>query len=285
MSFIFSLSEGIKGLSKTRMATSLSISSITLSIILLGLFTIFILNLNNWISLIRDKIEIELFIDLTASDKQVEDLKKSVEKIEGIELVQYVNKTQAAERFKQETGEDIYEVLDYNPFPASFIISLKEEYRTYKEVDGIRKELETLPHVDEVVYKKQLLETIDRYINILFVAIVIFSMIVIFIASVLIYNTIRLTIYARRDTIQIMRLVGATEAFIKRPFIIEGILQGLIGAIIAIIILFYIAKGIKFFIYPFLLYDFRIFLVLLVFGFLIGMVSAYLSVGKFLRNI
>ena len=285
MKFLFSVSEGIKGLSKTRMATSLSMSSIALSIILLGLFTIFILNLNNWISLIRDKIEIELFIDLTASDKEIEGLKKQVEKIEGVKSVQYINKIQAAERFKQETGEDIYEVLNFNPFPASFILTLNNEYRTYQHVERIKKKLETLQHVDEVVYKKQLLETIDHYINIILLIIISFSMIIIFIASVLIYNTIRLTIYARRDTIQIMRLVGATEAFVKRPFIIEGILQGLVGAIIAIIILFYITKGIKYFIYPFLIYDYRIFLVLLLFGLVIGMISAYLSVGRFLRNI
>jgi cell division transport system permease protein len=285
MSIVFGISEGIKGLSKTRMASSLSISSITLTIMLLGLFTIFSFNLKSWISLIREKIEIELFVELTAQDKEIERLKEQIVKTDGVKSIKYINKSEAAERFKSETGEDIYEVLDFNPFPASFIITLQEGYRTHKRVDILKKKLEAMEYVDEVVYKRQLLEVIDRYINIIFIAVLFFSIIIIFIASVLIYNTIRLTIYARRDTIQIMRLVGATEGFVKRPFIIEGIIQGIIGAIIATIVLYYMAKLIKLFIYPFLVYDYRIFLGLIIFGILIGMISAYLSVGKFLRNI
>jgi len=285
MSILFSISEGAKGLLKTRMASTLSISSITLTLLLLGIFTIFILNLSSWIGLIREKIEIELFIELSATDKDIEQLKKQVTEIEGIAAINYVNKAQAAQRFKDETGQDIYEVLDFNHFPASFILTLKEEYRIYKRVNEIRLKLEKLPHVDEVVYKKSLLETLERYINIVFTAIIIASLIIIFIASVLIYNTIRLTIYARRDIIQIMRLVGATEGFIKKPFIIEGILQGLIGAIIATLILYYVSKGIELFIYPYLVYDLKVFAALIVFGFIIGMSSSYASVGKHLRNI
>jgi cell division transport system permease protein len=285
MSIVFAISEGIKGLSKTRMASSLSISSITLTIMLLGLFTIFSFNLKSWISLIRERIEIELFVELTAQDKEIEWLKEQIIKTEGVKSIEFVNKSEAAERFKKETGEDIYEVLDFNPFPASFIITLKEGYRTHKGVDSLKNKLEAMQFVDEVVYKRQLLEAIDRYINIIFIIVLFFSIVIIFIASVLIYNTIRLTIYARRDTIQIMRLVGATEGFVKRPFIIEGIIQGIIGAIIASIILYYMTKLIILFIYPFLVYDYRIFLALIIFGILIGMISAYLSVGKFLRNI
>jgi cell division transport system permease protein len=285
MSIFFSFSEGVKGILKTRMASILSISSITLTLLLLGIFAIFTLNLKNWIGLIREKIEIEVFIELTASEQDIVQLQKQINQIDGLADINYINKEQAANRFKEETGQDIYEILDYNPFPASLIITLKEDYRLHKKVIEIKSKIEKLNFIDEVVYKKNLLEAIDRYINIIFIAIIVASLIIIFIASVLIYNTIRLTIYARRDIIQIMRLVGATEGFVKRPFIFEGILQGLIGAIFAIIILYYVSKGIQIFIYPYLLYDIKIFLALILFGFLIGMLSSYFSVGKYLRNI
>jgi len=100
----------------------------------------------------------------------------------------------------------------------------------------------------------------------------------------LINNTIRLTIYARRDIIQIMRLVGATEGFIRRPFIVEGILQGILGSVLASILIYYLIKLIMALFLPNLVYDIRIFTGLIVFGFFIGMVSSYIAVGKYLRN-
>jgi cell division transport system permease protein len=105
------------------------------------------------------------------------------------------------------------------------------------------------------------------------------------IAIVLINNTIRLTIYGRRDIIQIMRLVGATEGFIRRPFIVEGVLQGVLGAGIATVFVYYFVKLLKILILPFIIYDIRIFAGLIIFGLIIGMISAYISVGKYLRNI
>jgi cell division transport system permease protein len=110
-------------------------------------------------------------------------------------------------------------------------------------------------------------------------------LLIITIATTLINNTIRLTIYARRDIIQIMRLVGATERFVRRPFLVEGIVQGFAGSIIASFVIFYLVKIIKIFFLPYIIFDFQIIIGLIIFGFVIGLISSYISVGKYMRNI
>ena len=272
-------------MSKARMATVLSLISITLTIVLIGIFVIFALNLHNWIDQIRKKIEMELFIDVQASVQNISDLKKQLQSETGIDSIRFVSKEQAAEKFKVEFGEDVKSILEFNPFPPSFTVYLSDSYRTSEGAEKLKRRLEKLKYVDEVVYQKPLLLTIDKYVNIIYIAIVLATFAIVAIAIVLINNTIRLTIYGRRDIIQIMRLVGATEGFIRRPFIVEGVLQGVLGAGIATVFVYYFIKLLKILILPFIIYDVRIFAGLIIFGLIIGMISAYISVGKYLRNI
>jgi cell division transport system permease protein len=281
----FSIREGMKGLLKARMATFISIISITLTIFLLGLYLLLNLNIQHIISSIRKKIGIEVFIKPSISDVNIMKLKEKVEKIEGVETIVYITKENAAKRFKSEFGQDIYEIFDYNPLPSSFIITLKEEFRTYDRVNKISKRIEKYPEVDEVIYQKLLIATIDRYINLVIIIAIIIGIIITIIAIALIYNTIRLTIFSRREIIHIMRLVGATEGFVKKPFIIEGIIQGLIGSLFASLIIFYGIKLVKLFLYPFIYMDNRIYVILLIFAVFIGMLSANLSVKKYLQRI
>jgi len=285
MSLIFSISEGIKSMKKARLASTLSISSMSLTILLIGIFVIATLNISDFVGFIREKIEIELFVDVTAVKKDIEILRTGLENVRGIQSFRFISKEEAAERFRKEFGEDIHAVLNYNPLPASFIITLEKDHRTPAAAANLKSRLEKLPGVDEVVYQKPLLEKLDRYLNILIIGVLAVGIIIIIIASVLINNTVRLSMYARRDMIQIMRLVGATEGFIRRPFIVEGIVQGFLGAIIACIILYYSCRLIQTLLYANLTTTMPVFYSLVIFGILIGMISAYFSVNKYLRNI
>jgi cell division transport system permease protein len=285
MSLIFSFSEGIRGMTKARLATIVSISSITVTIILIGLFIVFSINLHNWIDQVRQKIEMEAFLKIDVKTSQMIELEKKLVAEKGIDSVKYISKEDAAKRFKQEFGEDVLSLLEFNPFPASFTIYIENAYRSAQGAKSIKLILEQYQEIDEVVYQEPLLLTIDRYINIIYMILIITSLLIITIAITLINNTIRLTIYARRDIIQIMRLVGATEGFVRRPFLIEGIMQGVIGALIASFVIFYLVKIIKILFLPYILFDTQIILGLVVFGFFIGMISSYISVGKYMRNI
>lgn len=285
MNLLFHLSEAIKGLAKARLATILSITSITLVIILLALFTILVMNVNSWIGSFREKIELEVFIDSSAKEEHISQISEEFESIPGIYKTEFINKENAAERFKSEFGQDIYDVLTFNPLPESFIITLDDSARNLKSVNRITKRIESLPFIEEIVYQKLLLESIDKYITYIFLGAFFVGLIIILITSALIYNTIRLTIYARRDTIYIMRLVGATQAFIRTPFIIEGILQGFISSVFASVILYYLVKFIRFAVYPFLIFDNYIFIFLIVFGVFLGLISAGMGVTKFLKSV
>jgi len=285
MSIVFSLTEGIKSMAKARLATMLSISSITFTIILIGIFALFSLNLHSWIKQIRQKIEMEVFLKIGTEEKQIKSLQTTLSQIPGIDSISFISKEHAAKRFNSEFGEDVYSILEFNPFPNSFRLTLEERYQNSEGVKKIQDSIKNLSNIDEIVYQQPLLITIDRYVNIVYLIMLIASAVIILIAMMLINNTIRLTIYARKDIIQIMRLVGATEGYVKRPFIVEGILQGFIGSLAAMLIVLYLNKLIKNLFLPQLIENYQILALLIVFGTIMGMVSAYISVGKYLRNI
>ena len=283
MSLGFSISEGFKGIFKARLAMTMSISSITLSILLIGLFFIFGMNLRTWIGFVREKIDVELIIEFGTTDKEIENLTSRIKGVEGVNSIELIPRAKAPERFKEDFGQDVLELLEYNPFPASVIIEIKDGYRNSAEVSKLKKKLELLSHVDEVIYNEPLLEKINQTINVIFILASLVGFIITVITIGLIYNTIRLTIHARRDMIHIMRLVGATESFIKRPFIVEGMIQGFVGASFSSAIIFYGIKLIGIYIYPYIEYHPVVFACLLAFGVMVGFISARMSVSKYLK--
>lgn len=285
MSMLFSISEGFKGFIKARLATTLSVSSITLTIFLTGLFVIFTINLQSWLGFLREKIEVELFVEIGSTDKEIEELENKIKQLKEVETIQFVSKDAAAKRFQEEFGQNVFDILEFNPFPPSIIIRVKEGYQSPAAIANLKNRLELFANVDEVFYKKPLLEKIDKYIRIVFVVAVALGIMIFIIAVGLIFNTIRLTIYARKDMIHIMRLVGATEGFIRKPFLVEGILQGFLGGILASVAIYYGIKLVRNYIYPYIISDPLIFVGLILFSMVIGLFSAYLSVGKYIKII
>jgi cell division transport system permease protein len=285
MSLIFSINEGFKGFFKARLATTLSVTSITLTIFLTGLFVVFTINLQSWLGFLREKIEIELFVETGSTEKEIEELKNKISKLEAVKDIEYVSKDDAAKRFEEEFGQNVYEVLEFNPFPPSIVIHLNEGFQNPVEISKLKNRLEIFANVDEVFYKKPLLEKIDQYVQIAYILGIVVGIAIIIIAIGLIFNTIRLTIYARKDMIHIMRLVGATEGFIRKPFLVEGLIQGFLGGSLASLAVFYSMKLVQVYIYPYVVSDSLVFVGLILFSMIIGFFSAYLSVGKYIRII
>jgi cell division transport system permease protein len=285
MSILFSITEGFKGFFKARLATTLSVSSITLTIFLTGMFVIFTINLQSWLGFLREKIEIELFVEIGSTDQEIDELKTKILNLDEVKEIEYVSKEEAAKRFEEEFGQNVYDVLEFNPFPPSVIIYLNTGYQTAAAIGKLKNRLELFANVDEVFYKKPLLEKIDQYVQIAYVLGAFLGLIVIIIAIGLIFNTIRLTIYARKDMIHIMRLVGATEGFIRKPFLVEGMIQGFLGGSLASLAIYYSIKLVQIYIYPYVISNYLVFLGLIIFSMIIGLFSAYLSVGKYIRII
>jgi cell division transport system permease protein len=238
MQLRYVLKEGFSGFTRAKLSSTAAVVTICISLLLLSLFAILFINAEAIVKELRNKVELEAFLVDQTSDDDIARTKKIIEGIDGVQEVRFVSKEDAAKIFYEEFGEDIYKILNFNPLPASFKIYLKDGYKTTQRVYEIYYQIKALKGIDDVIYRKQLLELIDQrargYLWMLF-GIGIF---VALSALLLVANTIRLAIYAKRDIIRTMKLIGATRRFIRTPFLIEGFLQGLLGGIIASVILY-----------------------------------------------
>jgi cell division transport system permease protein len=215
-----------------------AITTICVSLLLLGTFSVLVLNANSVVESLREKVEMEAFLADYLSPVETSIVRDSIALLPGVREVRYVSKDDAATMFKQEFGEDIHRVLDFNPLPASIKIFLKDGYRTSAGAEGVYVAIKNMKGVDDVIYRKTLLEMLDRRAT-TFLWLIFGIGLFITISSVfLVANTIRLAIYAKRKIIQTMKLIGATKSFVRGPFILEGLVQGFVGGGLAAAILF-----------------------------------------------
>jgi cell division transport system permease protein len=238
MQLRYVLREGFSGFKRAKLSMFAAVFTICVSLLLLSFFAILFLNANSVVNSLREKVEMEAFLNDQLSNDQITEVKGLVEMLDGIREVHYVSKEEAAKIFQQDFGEDIFKILNFNPLPASLKIFLKEGYKTAKHAESIVHQVKSLKGVDDVIYRKELLEMLDER-AMLFLWITFGIGIFITLSSVtLVANTIRLAIYAKRKIIQTMKLIGATRGFIRLPFLLEGFLQGLLGGLIAAGIVF-----------------------------------------------
>jgi cell division transport system permease protein len=232
--------EAISGIRRAKLLSLLSISSITAALFLLGTFLLVTLNFMGAVNSFKGKFQIQAFLSDGTETKDINAVRRTLEEIEGVDQVSYLSKEAALNEFRQELGgaSDFLEVLENNPLPRSFKITLDPDRQNPQAIARISEAVARLPGVEEVEYGKSWLVKLYRIGNLL-VAIDL-SLLVIVSAAVLIvvFNTIRLTLYARRQAIEIMRLVGATDGFIRRPFLLEGFLQGALGSLIGLFMLY-----------------------------------------------
>ena len=223
MQLSYILKEGFSGFKRAKLSMFAAVFTICVSLLLLSFFAILFLNVNSLVKSLREKVEMEAFLNEQISSDQVTEVKGLVEMLEGVREVRYVSKDEAAKIFREEFGEDIYKVLNFNPLPASLKIFLKDGFKTSKHAEVISNQIRSIKGVDDVIYRKQLLEMLDQR-AMLFLWITLGIGIFITISSIiLVANTIRLAIYAKRKIIQTMKLIGATRSFIRMPFLLRGI--------------------------------------------------------------
>lgn len=266
-----------------------SISTVAITLLILGIFLILNLNLENWTKGMERQVEIRAFIKMETSDAEIERLKARIEKLPEVSDVKFISREQGLEELKSGFGKDGYlldDLRDENPLPHSFLIKTLIPQETPK-VAGIVEQYEA---IDKVRYGSGMVEELFKITD----AIRNFGLVLIigqaFTAMFLISNSIKLAIVSRRKEIEVMKLVGATNSFIRWPFFIEGLLLGLIGAVIPLgILLFgynYIVDNVTIsFIYliPLEMIWEKLTLLLLGIGVFIGIWGSITSVRKFLR--
>ncbi len=223
-----------KGIKTFYISTIFSISLVLLMVGLLGLIVLHAKNLSNFV---KENIVLNIILDEQAKDADIFKLQKEIEKNPAIKDTEYISKELAARNLSKDLGEDFIKFLGYNPLTASIDVYLKAEYATNDEIQKFTRKLKSKDFVKEVVYQESLVDLVNQNLRSISLIIVVFGATLLLIAVALINNTIRLAMYSQRFIIRSMQLVGATRGFIRKPFILTGILHGLLGALISIAIL------------------------------------------------
>lgn len=225
--------------SKRRLAGSSITTVVSLSLVLfmLGLLGIIILNTRQLSDNIKENIGFQIILNENAKEADVAKLQKTLDVSSYVKSTEFITKEEAAKRLQEDLGEDFISFLGFNPLLASINVHLKAEYANADSVSWIEKEIIDTHLAKEVIYQKSLINIINEKVQKLSLFILIFTSLLMVIALALINNTIRLSIYSKRFIIKTMQLVGATQGFIRRPFLLKGIKHGVYGAIIAILML------------------------------------------------
>jgi cell division transport system permease protein len=288
MQLVYIFREGFSGFRRAKLSTFAAIMTICASLLLLGSFSILVLNANSVVESLREKVEMEAFLQDYLSPVETSIVRDSIAQIPGVREVRYVSKEDAANIFKEEFGEDIHRVLDFNPLPASVKIFLKDGYRTAKGAEEVYEAARKIRGVEDVIYRKTLMEMLDRRAT-TFLWLVFGMGLFITISSVfLVANTIRLAIYAKRKIIQTMKLIGATKSFVRGPFILEGLVQGFVGGALAAAILFlvfeYFARWISLELADFVHVKPLYYGIVVIVGCILGFVGSAISIRRFISE-
>lgn len=234
--FRYFFKEGLVSIKKNKVMSVASVSTVAAALFIFGVFMLLVVNVNKVISTVESQIEIKAFLKNDFTTIQKQQIEKKIKGIDGVKEVEFESQEDALKKFKSDLGEkaDLANGLELeNPLPASFIIKVNKP----EDVAGVSTKLKSYPEVEKVNDGQQMVDTIMRVTAFIKIASILLMAILGIISISLISNTIKLTVFARKREIGIMKYIGATDWFIRWPFVIEGMLMGLLGAIISILIL------------------------------------------------
>jgi len=281
----FEASESAK---KTKSIYISTVFGIAMVLLMVGLLGLILVHANKLSRYVKENIVLNIYIDESAHEADVDQLQKQLDVNPIVKQTQHVSKELAAHNLEKDLGEDFVKFLGYNPLSQSLDVYLKAEYANNADIEKFKTELLKNPIVKEVKYQESLVDQMNQNLTSITLIILAFTIIFVILSVALINNTIRLAIYSQRFLIKSMQLVGATKNFIRKPFILYGIWHGLLGALIAIVILMgtlYVAqKEIPDLI---ILQDYTefgiVFFIVVALGIFISAFSTFLAVNKYLR--
>lgn len=285
------IKETYKSIRRNGFMSFASISTVAVSLLVLGMFLMIFLNTNNLAQYLESQVQVSVYMQDSATDKELAEVKAKLQKMPGVVKVNQVSKEQALTRFKERLGDQeqlLNSLGKDNPFPSSFEVQVDSPER----IKVLTPQIGQIPKVETAKFGQEVVEHLFQLTKILrfggILLVIFLAMATLFIIS----NTIRLTVFARRKEVLIMKYVGATDWFIRWPFLLEGMTLGFFGAVIAFLLINSIYAALLERIHatlaflpllpaqPLLLY---VDLFLLIAGTGIGALGSYISLRKFLR--
>ena len=227
------IKQGFKNVFRNRVMSLASISAITAALFVLGLVLAVVMNLNNIVVSLESKVEITIFVKKGTQYSELHSIEQQIKRWNGISEWEFISKAKALETWRREWGDKGYLLDGYNaennPLPDSFLIRVeKPEY-----VDDIVLKAKSLKAAEKVQYSKDVVDSISSIASTTRLIGLIIVVLLIAMAMIIIHNTIRISVYSRRREINIMKYIGATDWYIRWPFLIEGLVLGLFGAFVS----------------------------------------------------
>lgn len=283
--------DSLKSISRNGWMTFASVSAVTVTLLLVGVFVMIMMNLNKVADDLERDVEVKIYVELTASEEEITKLEQDIKNIPGVAELVYATKGEELKKLVMDFGSDLELYEQENPLHNVFYAKAVDP----QETEAIAKEIDKLDNTFEVSYGEGKIERLFSVLNMGRNVGVVLILALLFTAMFLISNTIRITIVARRRDIEIMKLVGATNWFIRIPFILEGMWLGILGAILPITlvtVLYYnlynalqpkLELGNLFNLLEFSPFIYQLNGLILLMGVLIGIWGSFMSVRKFLR--
>ncbi len=268
--------------------------SISLALFVIGLFGLLLIHAGKLSDLVKESIEMQVYLDRNLTQVQLVRLQKTLAAKEYIAYkqdtaqVRFISKEEGAKAFIGETGEDFTALLGDNPLRDAYALKIAADHSGSAELKVIKNELESIDGVYEVQYVASLIESINENIQKISLVLIGFAAILVLVVIILINNTVKLALYSQRFLIRSMQLVGATSFFIQRPFLNRATWQGIMSGIIASVLLYLLMQYAYHEIEELRLLrndeqTYMLMLALVVIGCIIGFLSSYRAVRKYLR--
>lgn len=284
------LNQALKNMARNKVMSISTILTVSISLLIVGSFIVFIINAGAFIETQSDKTQLSVFVDQAYTEAQAKAVGVKLEALEGVDKIQYKSKTEAMkEMIAKYGGEEEWRQIfgDDNPMPHTFIITGTSSLK----LDGISQEASKIDGVYKVDYAKDLASKLTNIVNAVRISGVVIVVILFLIAIFLISTTIKLSLYAKRKEIQVMKYVGSSNSFIQGPFLASGMLLGLMGAMVSSVVLFLAYKFLMDWVkdVEFLNLHFdpfqisMIILGLIISGIGVGALGSYMSLRKYLE--
>ena len=283
---IFLLAESFRALFRAKLPAVISSITIAITLVIFSLAYFTYVNLLGYSYKFKSKYRIEVFFQSDLNTNEARDLFNTILISDGIEQGEFINKEKAADLFKLYFHEDIIDIIGENPLPMGGRYDINVDYRNSEQMSSMVRDIRRLAGVDVASFQHGVISRVDSIVeNILWVSMVL-GMIIFIISLILISNTIRLIIHARQEAIETMHLLGATNSFIRFPFVAEGIIQGLIGAGFSLLILYLLRSLQSYLLEPLvrlpLVEPANLITYNIIFGLMLALIGSYRSISKYL---
>lgn len=226
------------GLTASPVTSGVATFTIAVSLVLVGAFALLVSNMEGLLRRFGEEVRLTAYLATDLPEQEQRALAEALAERADVESAEWVSRELALERFKGRVGGELLEGLDENPLPASVEILLAPAHRSQEGLERVASEVARLAGVDEVSRGHAWVESYARAVSFLRAAGLVLGGVLVLAALLIVANTIRLAVYARRDELEILRLVGATRTFTAAPFLLEGLVQGIVGGLAALAVLY-----------------------------------------------